>query len=68
MIPLSADKVQSMWQRIRPHEFRITHGGFAGMDVEESSCAAMKERVYHSMKTQIVAMGGSGHEMLGEER
>lgn len=63
MIPLSADEVAQMWERLKGHEFRSTHGAFIGHDIENPD---VKHRILSSMQIQVSRMGWTGHALLGE--
>lgn len=61
MIPLGADELWRMWGILDRLSFRSTHGGFAGMDVED---AGVKRRVLESMQIQCRAMGHASHPLM----
>ncbi|KAM5352799.1 hypothetical protein ACJ41O_005521 [Fusarium nematophilum] len=56
-IPLGVDEMARMWGILRGYEFRATHGGFAGMDIEDEG---VKRRVLDSMQIQARHMGYGG--------
>ncbi|OAA52137.1 Beta-lactamase-like protein [Cordyceps fumosorosea ARSEF 2679] len=63
MIPLGADELAGMWERVRGCEFEAAHGSFVGRDLEDS---AVKARLLESMQLQVRAMGHSAHPLLEE--
>ncbi|CAM1500446.1 Fc.00g096080.m01.CDS01 [Cosmosporella sp. VM-42] len=60
-IPLNVEELSRMWGILRNYDFQATHGGFAGMDIEDQR---IKERVLESMKIQARHMGHGGHEFM----
>ncbi|KAF5010457.1 hypothetical protein FDECE_3392 [Fusarium decemcellulare] len=62
-IPLSVDEMARMWGILRGYEFRATHGGFAGMDIEDEN---LKKRVLDSMQIQARHMGYGDSEFMKE--
>jgi hypothetical protein len=61
MIPLGPDDLARMWDVLRPHDFRATHGAFRGYDIEHE---AVKARVLESMQIQLRYMGYADHPLL----
>ncbi|TPX17962.1 uncharacterized protein E0L32_011963 [Thyridium curvatum] len=57
-IPLSGDEVFRMWSVLKAYDFRATHGGFMGQDIEDER---IKERVLESMQIQTRAIAWAGH-------
>ncbi|KAF4449738.1 hypothetical protein F53441_7033 [Fusarium austroafricanum] len=53
-IPLSTQEMARMWRVLKGYEFRATHGGFMGMDIEADD---VKERVLESMRIQAGSIG-----------
>ncbi|KAH8655178.1 metallo-beta-lactamase family protein [Xylariales sp. PMI_506] len=65
MIPLPPDELARMWQVLKKHNFKSTHGAFLNADVFNTE-AEMKKRVLESMQIQIKNMGYVDHAMLKE--
>jgi hypothetical protein len=63
-IPLSADEMARMWGILKCHEFRATHGGFAGTDLED---VGVKGRILESMQIQTRFMGYKTHPLMSEK-
>lgn len=61
MIPLPPSEMTNIWNILRELDFESTHGGFAGMDVEDKN---VKGRILESMKIQARAVGYEDHEIL----
>jgi len=55
-IPLSAAEMGRMWNILKSHDFRSTHGAFEGTDIEDRD---IKERVLESMQIQARSMGST---------
>lgn len=66
MIPLPPDELVRMWDILKRHEFRSTHGAFLNTDIVETE-ARMKRRVLDSMQIQIKHMGYGDHAFLKED-
>ena len=64
MIPLGADEVMCIWERIKGYGFKATHGLMIGMDIRGED---LRERVLESMQFQIRKMGVKGHKLLEEK-
>lgn len=62
-IPLSADEIVGMWEVLKGYDFRSTHGGFEGQDIED---VRVKQRVLESMQIQVRRMGWTEHAFLKE--
>lgn len=54
MVPLPPDKIQQIWDALKPFEFTATHGLFTGWDISGED---VKGRVLESMKIQIKMQG-----------
>ncbi|KAM0553946.1 hypothetical protein ACHAPJ_007018 [Fusarium lateritium] len=63
-VPLSVEEMARMWRVLRRHEFRATHGGFAGMDIEDEG---VRGRVLESMKIQAKHIGYGEKEFVDEK-
>ncbi|KAF4966504.1 hypothetical protein FSARC_5823 [Fusarium sarcochroum] len=63
-IPLSVEEMARMWRVLRRYEFRATHGGFAGMDIEDEG---VRGRVLESMKIQAKHIGHGEKEFVDEK-
>jgi hypothetical protein len=64
MIPLSPDKIYSIWKALEPYDFEASYGGFTGQDVQDPN---LKKRVLDSMKIQAKAEGYEQHALLNEK-
>lgn len=56
MVPLPPDKIQQIWNAIKPFDFTATHGLMMGFDI---SAHDVKGRVLESMKIQTKMQGFS---------
>ncbi|KAJ6442342.1 STE/STE20/PAKA protein kinase [Purpureocillium lavendulum] len=71
-IPLGVEELARMWAVLRRHEFRATHGAFAGMDIEDAASGGgsggggVKRRVLESMQIQARFMGYETHALMSE--
>ncbi|KAK7961598.1 metallo-beta-lactamase family protein [Apiospora aurea] len=65
MIPLPPAELVRMWDILKKHEFRSTHGAFLHTDIVETE-ARMRRRVLDSMQIQIRHMGYGEHAFLKE--
>jgi hypothetical protein len=70
IIPLSPPEILGMWDVLKRHEFKSTHGAFVGTEVTDGyggSEKGVKERVLGSMQIQVRSMGWKDHALLSEE-
>ena len=56
MIPLPPDDIAAMWKVLKEYEFGSTHGAFLGLDIVANN---LKDRVFQSMKIQVIGEGAS---------
>ncbi|KAH6657161.1 beta-lactamase-like protein [Truncatella angustata] len=66
MIPLAPDVIERMWQVLKNHRFKSSHGAFLGTDIVGKVEEEMRRRVLESMQIQIGNMGYTEHPLLGE--
>jgi hypothetical protein len=70
IIPLSPPEIQEMWDVLKSHGFKSTHGAFVGTEVSDGyggSEKSVKERVLESMQIQVRSMGWKDHALLKEQ-
>ncbi|KAK8017102.1 hypothetical protein PG993_015291 [Apiospora rasikravindrae] len=66
MIPLPPEELVRMWNILKRHEFRSTHGAFLNTDIAGTE-VQMRRRVLDSMQIQIKHMGYGDHAFLKED-
>ena len=63
-IPLPPEKIERIWQMVKPWDFTSTYGLMKGWNVHDPN---LKARVLESVKIQIKAEGYLHHHLLDEE-
>ena len=63
-IPLSPSVLQTMWDRLKPYDFRSVHSLFVGRDIRGLN---IKAEVLDNMKLQAQFQGYEKHPIFEEE-